>query len=81
MKPNTKSNSRNKPYNKKQLMSMSKQERIDIVFGKMKAAIDKSKQDPNKTQLPNFKAYLYDDNNKEFHLEIIKRAFKRRTST
>lgn len=74
---NTSSNNKYKPYNKKELMKLSKQERINIVFGQMQNNIQQNANNPDKPKTHNIKSYLYNDDNKAFHLEIIKRSFKR----
>lgn len=74
---NTSSNNKYKPYNKKELMKLSKQERINIVFGQMQNNIQQNINNPDKPKTHNIKSYLYNDDNKAFHLEIIKRSFKR----
>lgn len=75
--PNTTSNNKGKPYNKKELMKLTKQERMQAVFGDMQKQLDLANQDPDKPKVHNFKQYLYNTDNKAFHLEIIKRTFKR----
>lgn len=75
--PNTSSNNKLKPYNKKELMKLTKQERMQAVFGDMQKQLDLANQDPDKPKVHNFKQYLYNTDNKAFHLEIIKRTFKR----
>ena len=70
-------------YNKKELMKLTKDERaniaIDNIIQNMSKTIEDKKNDPdNQNKINNLRQYFFDDNNKEFHLEIIKRTFKRR---
>lgn len=64
-----------KPYVKSELMSMSDEQRVNSILDTMQKNLDKAKQDTDKPTFHNFKSYLYNDNNKAFHLEIIKRTF------
>lgn len=70
-------------YNKKELMKLTKEQRTDIaidnILQNMSNAIENNKNNPDSpTKINNIRQYFLDDNNKEFHLEIIKRTFKRR---
>lgn len=73
--PNTTSNNKHKPYNKKELMKLTPEQRTDIVLNDMKNQLDEQMKNNPKTQ--NFKSYLHNSDNKAFHLEIIKRSFKK----
>ena len=70
-------------YNKKELMKLTKEERTDLaidnILQNISQSIETNKNNTeNQNKINNIRQYFFDDNNKEFHLEIIKRTFKRR---
>lgn len=75
---NTTSNQRIKPYSKTELLKKTNEQVVDDILNTMQKNLELAKQDNDKPILHNFKSYLYNDNNKAFHLEIIRRTFKRR---
>ena len=64
-------------------MKLTKEQRTDIaidnILQNISQTLENNKNDPqNQNKINNLRQYFFDDNNKEFHLEIIKRTFKRR---
>lgn len=74
--PNTTSNNKSQPYNKKSLMHLSNSQHISSVFDSMNQKIDTAIANNPSNSNVNLKNYLNSDDNKKFHLEIIKRSFK-----
>ena len=74
--PNTTSNNKSQPYNKKSLMHLSNSQHISSVFDSMNQKIDNAIANNPSNSNVNLKNYLNSDDNKKFHLEIIKRSFK-----
>ena len=74
--PNTTSNNKSQPYNKKSLMHLSNSQHISSVFDSMNQKIDSAIANNPSNSNVNLKNYLNSDDNKKFHLEIIKRSFK-----
>ena len=74
--PNTTSNNKSQPYNKKSLMHLSNSQHISSVFDSMNQKIDTAIANNPSNSHVNLKSYLNSDDNKKFHLEIIKRSFK-----
>lgn len=73
---NTTSCNKGKPYNKGELMSYTKQQRVQEIFSDMNNQINAEKANTNKPKPVNLKNYFYNGDNKAFHLEIIKRMTK-----
>ena len=77
---NTTSCNKGKPYNKGELMSYTRQQRVQEIFSDMGNQINAEQNNQNKpklvNKLVNLKNYFYNGDNKAFHLEIIKRMTK-----
>lgn len=72
----------NQRVSKKAIQSLSNEELIDTTIQNMADALEEQINNPKspQDQLRNNKSmnnYLYNNNNKAYHLELIKRAFKR----
>lgn len=69
------SSNRNEPINKKALISMDNKEVIDATIDDITQQLVKSQSSELQNQ-KNINSYLFNNDNKAFHLELLKRVFK-----